>query len=78
MTLHITTLGGSDKYKTKQNKRNKLPCFIDRLVWPVLLAKQILNPLQNKETQHVNIVLQCMYRFLEEPNMIGNHAWIEW
>jgi hypothetical protein len=44
----------------------------------MLLAKQILNPLQNKETQHVNIVLQCMYRFLEEPNMIGNHAWIEW
>jgi hypothetical protein len=22
------------------------------------------NPLQNKETQHANIVLQCIYRFL--------------
>ncbi len=26
------------------------------------------------ETQHVNIVLQCMYRFFEQPNMKGNHA----
>jgi hypothetical protein len=23
------------------------------------------NPLQNRETQHVNIVLQCMYQFFE-------------
>jgi hypothetical protein len=28
-----------------------------------------VKPLQNRETQHVNIVLQCMYRFFEEPNM---------
>jgi hypothetical protein len=33
-----------------------------------------MNPLQNRETQHVNIVLQCMYRFFEQPNMKGNHA----
>jgi len=37
-----------------------------------------VNPLQNKETQHVNIGLQCMYWFFEQPNMKGNHAWIEW
>jgi hypothetical protein len=24
-----------------------------------------VNPLQNKETQHVNIVLQCLYQFFE-------------
>jgi hypothetical protein len=33
-----------------------------------------VNPLQNRETQHVNIVLQCLYQFFEQPNMIGNHA----
>jgi hypothetical protein len=33
-----------------------------------------MNPLQIKETQHVNILLQCMYRFFEQPNMKGNHA----
>jgi hypothetical protein len=33
-----------------------------------------VNPLQNKETQHVNILLQCMYQFFEEPNMKGIHA----
>jgi tRNA uridine 5-carbamoylmethylation protein Kti12 len=33
-----------------------------------------VNPLQNRETQHVNIVLQCMYQFFEQPNMKGNHA----
>jgi hypothetical protein len=33
-----------------------------------------VNPLQNRETQHVNIVSQCMYRFFEQPNMKGNHA----
>jgi hypothetical protein len=37
-----------------------------------------VNPLQNRETQHVNIVLQCMCQFFEQPNMKGNHAWIEW
>ncbi len=37
-----------------------------------------VNPLQNWETQHVNIVLRCMYQFFEELNMKGNHAWIEW
>jgi hypothetical protein len=37
-----------------------------------------VNPLQNRETQHVNIVLQCMYQTFEQPNMKGNHAWIEW
>ncbi len=36
-----------------------------------------VNPLQNRATQHVNIVFQCMYQFFEQPNMKGNHAWIE-
>ncbi len=33
-----------------------------------------VNPLQNRETQHVKIVLWCMYPFFW-PNMKGNHAW---
>jgi len=33
-----------------------------------------VNPLQNSETQHVNIVLQCMYGFFEQPKMKGNDA----
>jgi len=33
-----------------------------------------VNPLQNKKTQHVNIVLQRMHQFFEQPNMKGNHA----
>jgi hypothetical protein len=33
-----------------------------------------VNPLQNREIQHVIIVLQCMYRFFEQPNMKENHA----
>jgi hypothetical protein len=33
-----------------------------------------VNSLQNRETQHVNIVLQCMYRYFEQPNMKGHHA----
>ncbi len=33
-----------------------------------------VNPLQNRETQYVNIVLQCMYWFFEQPHMEGNHA----
>jgi hypothetical protein len=37
-----------------------------------------VNPLQNKETQHVNIVLQCIYQFFDQPNMKGNYTWIEW
>jgi len=36
-----------------------------------------VNPWQNRETQHVNIDLQYMYQFFEQPNMKGNHAWIE-
>jgi hypothetical protein len=41
---------------------NYVACAIDPSV----------NPLQNRETQHVkNIVLQCMYRFFEQPNMKG-------
>ncbi len=39
---------------------------------PVPLAQ--VNPLQNRETPHVNIVLQCMYQFFEQPNMKGNRA----
>jgi hypothetical protein len=26
----------------------------------------------------VNIVLECIYLFFEQPNMKGNNAWIEW
>jgi hypothetical protein len=37
-----------------------------------------VNPLQNREIQYVNNVLQCMYQFFEQPNMKGNHASIEW
>jgi len=37
-----------------------------------------VNPLQNRETQHLNIVLHCMYQFFEQLNMKGNHAWIGW
>jgi hypothetical protein len=33
-----------------------------------------VNPLGNRESQQVNIVLQCMYRYFEQPNMKGNHA----
>jgi hypothetical protein len=44
------------------------------LVWLVPLA-QVWTNYKNRETQHVNIVLQCMYRFFELPNMKGNHAW---
>ncbi len=33
-----------------------------------------VNQLQNKETQNVNIVLQCKDRFFKQPNMKGNHA----
>jgi hypothetical protein len=33
-----------------------------------------VNPLQNKETKHINIVLECMYQFFEKLNMKGNHA----
>ncbi len=33
-----------------------------------------VNPLQYRETQHVNIVLQCMYQVFEQPNMKGFHA----
>jgi hypothetical protein len=36
-----------------------------------------VNPLQNRETQHLNIVLQCMYQCFEQLNIKGNHAWIE-
>jgi hypothetical protein len=33
-----------------------------------------VNPLQNSEIQHVNIVLQFMYGLFEQPNMKGNRA----
>jgi hypothetical protein len=33
-----------------------------------------VNPLQSKETQHVNIVLQFMYWFFEQQNMKGDRA----
>jgi hypothetical protein len=35
---------------------------------------QSVNPLQNNETQHVNVVLQCIYQIFKQPNMKGNHA----
>ncbi len=33
-----------------------------------------VNPSQNRETQHVNIVIQCMYQLFEQQNMKGNHV----
>jgi hypothetical protein len=39
----------------------------------VVVGKSV-NPLQNREAQHVDIVLQCMYQFFEQPNMKGNYA----
>ncbi len=33
-----------------------------------------VNPLQSKETQHVNIVFQFMYWFFEQQNMKGDRA----
>jgi hypothetical protein len=39
-----------------------------------LIIEISVNPLQNRETQHVNIVLQCMYRFFEQPNRKGKPA----
>jgi hypothetical protein len=36
-----------------------------------------VDPLQNMEIQHVNIVLQRMYQFFEQPNVKGKHACIE-
>jgi hypothetical protein len=49
--------------------------FVIHPVIPLSIRSVIhVNPLQNKETQHVNIVLKCMYRFFEQPNMKGNHA----
>jgi hypothetical protein len=48
--------GGSHKYKTKQNKTNKQPCFIDRLVWPVPFAQVLL---------HVQPIFPSKTRFYE-------------
>jgi hypothetical protein len=39
-----------------------------------LAIRPSVNPLQNRETQDVNIVMQYMYRFFEQPNMKGIHA----
>jgi hypothetical protein len=35
-----------------------------------------VNPLQNRETQHVNIVLQYMYQFFEQQNMKACLNWM--
>ncbi len=57
-------------------KWNMFCDFIDSTV--ACVVNPSMNPLQNREIQHVNIVLQCMYWFFEQPNMKGKHAWIEW
>jgi hypothetical protein len=31
-------------------------------------------PITKQGTQHVNIVLQCMYQVFEQPNMKGNQS----
>jgi hypothetical protein len=36
-----------------------------------------VNLLQNRETQHVNMVLQCMNQFFEQPNMKGKEIMLE-
>jgi hypothetical protein len=32
-----------------------------------------VNSIQNRETHHVNILLQCKYLFFEQPNRKGSH-----
>ncbi len=53
---------------------HKLPKLLIILPSVAYVIGPSVNPLQNKETQHVNIVLQCMYQFFKQPNMKGNHV----
>jgi hypothetical protein len=61
-----------------QNNKEKLWYFVSNFLKkklrPFLVSNPInvcyvvgpnVNPLQNRETQHVNIFLQCMYQFFE-------------
>ncbi len=57
-------------------KRHMLNCFFISTSVACGISPSVY-PLQNSETQHVNIGLQCMYPFFEQPNMKGSHAWIE-
>jgi hypothetical protein len=66
---------GTEEWETKYKYASKACLFYTSVACAV---DPSVNPVQNRETQHVNIVLQCMYRFFEEPNMKGNHASIEW
>ncbi len=55
-----------------KSKQNKQPSFIDTSVTCDIGPS--VTPLQNRETHYVNIVLQSMYRFFEQPNIKGNQA----
>ncbi len=72
MRSEASQFNGSHKYKT-----NKIP-LLHRWTSVACAVGPSVSPLQNKETQHVNIVLQCMYQFFKQPNMKGNHVCIEW
>jgi hypothetical protein len=64
--------------KKKHCCRPKLKTRFDSIYTSMACAVSTsVNSLLNRETQHVNIVSQCMYWFFEQPNMKGNHAWIE-
>ncbi len=56
---------------------HKLPKLFIILPSVACVIGPSVNPLQNRETQYVNIVLQCMYWFSKQPNMKGSHAWID-
>jgi hypothetical protein len=53
---------------------HKLPKLLIILLSVACVVGPSVNPLQNRETQHVNIVLQCMYRFFKQPKMKGIHV----
>ncbi len=64
-----------DIINTKLNKQTTL---LYRYINETCAIGPSVSPLQNRENQHVNIVLECIYLFFEQPNMKGNNAWIEW
>jgi hypothetical protein len=59
---------------TKWKAKNHVHCSFIHHNSVACAVGPSVNPLQNRETQHVNIVLQCMYQFFEQPNMKGNLA----
>jgi len=66
--LEKNTLFNTDPLDWKDQHLNIVNTSVACAVGPSV------NPLQNRETPHVSIVLQCKYQFFEQPNMKGNHA----